>query len=99
VNIAADFDEPTAVIVKHNNPCGAATGASLSEAYRKALATDSKSAFGGIVAFNQPVDESAAELLNAIFLEVIIAPDFSDAALAALKKKKDRRLIHRFTGD
>ena len=93
VNIAADFDEPTAVIVKHNNPCGAATGASLSEAYTKALATDSKSAFGGIVAFNQPVDESAAELLNAIFLEVIIAPDFSDAALAALKKKKDRRLL------
>ena len=93
VNIAADFDEPTAVIVKHNNPCGAATGASLSEAYTKALAADSKSAFGGIVAFNQPVDESAAELLNAIFLEVIIAPDFSDAALAALKKKKDRRLL------
>jgi phosphoribosylaminoimidazolecarboxamide formyltransferase/IMP cyclohydrolase len=93
VNITSEFDEPTVVIVKHNNPCGVASGATISEAYTKALATDNKSAFGGIVAVNRTVDESAAELMNALFLELIIAPDFSDEALALLKKKKDRRLL------
>ncbi len=93
LKITAEFDEPAAVIVKHNNPCGVATGRDISDAYKKALATDSKSAFGGIVAFNRAVNEAAAELLNAIFLEVVIAPDFSEGALAALTKKKDRRLL------
>lgn len=65
----------------------------MSEAYKKALATDGKSAFGGIVAVNRTLEEDAAELMNALFLEVIIAPDFSDGALGLLKKKKDRRLL------
>lgn len=93
VNIMLEFDEPAVVIVKHNNPCGAATAPTVSEAYKKALATDSKSAFGGVVAVNRPVDEAAAELMNALFLEVIIAPDFPEGALALLRKKKDRRLL------
>jgi len=88
-----EFDEPAAVIIKHTNPCGAATGNDIREAYIKALKTDPKSAFGGIVAFNNKVETELADLLNQIFLEVLIAPGYSDAALDSLKKKKDRRLI------
>jgi len=93
VSLTAEFDEPTLVIVKHNNPCGVASAASLRDAFTKALATDSKSAFGGIVTVNRLLDESAAEVMNSLFLEVIIAPDFSAGALTLLKKKKDRRLL------
>jgi phosphoribosylaminoimidazolecarboxamide formyltransferase/IMP cyclohydrolase len=88
-----EFDEPAAVIIKHTNPCGVAIGSDIHEAYTKALKTDPKSAFGGIVAINGNVDAEFAELLNQIFLEVLIAPGFSDDALDILKKKKDRRLI------
>jgi len=88
-----EFDEPAAVIIKHTNPCGAATGNDIHEAYVKALKTDSKSAFGGIVAVNRKIEIELADLLNQIFLEVILAPGFSDQALEILKRKKDRRLI------
>ena len=91
--LAAEFDEPAAIIVKHTNPCGAGTGATLDEAYERAFATDTASPFGGIVAVNRPLNLSAAELINKIFTEVIIAPAFPDDVLALLKKKKDRRLI------
>jgi phosphoribosylaminoimidazolecarboxamide formyltransferase/IMP cyclohydrolase len=90
---AEEFTEPAAVIVKHTNPCGAGTGENLAAAYEKALATDSKSAFGGIVAFNRPLDMAAALRLDAIFTEVVIAPAFPDDVLDFLRKKKDRRII------
>lgn len=91
--LVQEFDEPVAVIIKHTNPCGVATGSDIHEAYTKALKTDPKSAFGGIVAVNRKVETELAELLNQIFLEVLIAPEFSDEAIDLLKKKKDRRLI------
>lgn len=96
--LVAEFDEPTVAIIKHTNPCGVGSGSTVAEAYTKALATDAKSAFGGIVAMNRPLDMDAAEKINGIFLEVIVAPGFSDPVLAFLRKKKDRRLI-RVTAD
>jgi phosphoribosylaminoimidazolecarboxamide formyltransferase/IMP cyclohydrolase len=92
-SLCGEFDQPAVVIVKHNNPCGVAVGTDLSQAFAKALATDPKSAFGGIVAVNRPVDRDAAGAMNELFLELIAAPDFSDDALMMLRKKKDRRLI------
>ncbi|MBN2255959.1 MAG: bifunctional phosphoribosylaminoimidazolecarboxamide formyltransferase/IMP cyclohydrolase [Deltaproteobacteria bacterium] len=92
--MASDFNLPTAVIMKHSNPCGSATSeSSLVDAYRKALETDPVSAFGGIVAFNRPVDKGTAEELAKIFLEVIIAPGFDDDALTVLETKKNLRLL------
>jgi phosphoribosylaminoimidazolecarboxamide formyltransferase/IMP cyclohydrolase len=91
--ISSEFDEPTVVIVKHNNPCGVASGAVLVEAYKKALATDSKSAFGGIVCVNKPLDRATAEAINEIFTEVVIAPEYEHGVLELLTKKKDRRLM------
>lgn len=93
VSLCAEFEQPTVVIIKHNNPCGVASGAEISDAYKKALATDPKSAFGGIVAFNRPPDKTTAEALNELFLEVIIAPEFPEEVMGILTKKKDRRLI------
>lgn len=91
---ASDFALPAAVIIKHANPCGAATSESgLVEAYKKAMATDPLSAFGGIVAFNRPVDKATAEELAKIFLEVIIAPSFDAEALNVLAAKKNVRLL------
>jgi phosphoribosylaminoimidazolecarboxamide formyltransferase/IMP cyclohydrolase len=92
-HVCSEFNDPTAVIVKHGNPCGVASASSLTEAYTKALATDSKSAFGGIVALNKPLDITTAEVLNEIFLEVIIAPEFEPRVLDLLSKKKDRRIM------
>jgi len=92
--VCSEFNDPTAVIVKHGNPCGVASDPSLAEAYTKALATDSKSAFGGIVAVNKSLDLATAEVLNEIFLEVIIAPEFEPRVLDLLSKKKDRRIMH-----
>lgn len=90
----SDFQIPAAVIIKHANPCGAATSSgSLMEAYKKALATDPVSAFGGIVAFNRPVDKATAEELAKIFLEVILAPAFDVDARAILESKKNVRLL------
>ena len=88
-----EFSEPAAIIVKHTNPCGAAVAADIQEAYTRALKADLKSAFGGIVALNGKIEPAFAERLNEIFLEVIIAPGFSDGALEILRKKKDRRLV------
>ena len=91
--LVTEFDEPTAAIIKHTNPCGVGSGPTLAEAYARALATDPKSAFGGIIAVNCTLDPAAAEKMNEIFTEVIVAPAFADGALALLKKKKDRRLM------
>jgi phosphoribosylaminoimidazolecarboxamide formyltransferase/IMP cyclohydrolase len=91
--LCTEFNEPTVVIVKHNNPCGVATDTTLVEAYRKAFATDTKSAFGGIVCVNRPLDRAAAEAINEIFTEVIIAPEYEPGVLEFLTKKRDRRLI------
>jgi phosphoribosylaminoimidazolecarboxamide formyltransferase/IMP cyclohydrolase len=93
---AAEFDPSRAaacVIVKHANPCGAAEGASLLDAYRKALRCDPVSAFGGIVALNQPLDAEAARAITEIFTEVIIAPDASAEAIAIVAAKKNLRLL------
>jgi phosphoribosylaminoimidazolecarboxamide formyltransferase/IMP cyclohydrolase len=91
--LVAEFDEPTVAIVKHTNPCGVASAATLAEAYAKAFATDTKAPYGGIVAVNRPLDMEAAQKINEIFTEVILAPEFPADVLEFLKKKKDRRLI------
>ena len=90
----SDFEKPAVIIMKHANPCGAATAESnLAEAYRKAMETDPVSAFGGIVALNRPVDKKTAEELAKTFLEVIIAPAFDDEAKAILGAKKNVRVL------
>jgi phosphoribosylaminoimidazolecarboxamide formyltransferase/IMP cyclohydrolase len=81
------------VIVKHANPCGVAEGSSLLDAYRKALACDSTSAFGGIVALNRTLDADAARAITEIFTEVIIAPDATEEAIAIVATKKNLRLL------
>ena len=86
-------ERPACVIIKHTNPCGAAQGTSALEAWNKALACDPTSAFGGIVAFNTPVDGELARVLSQRFLEVILAPAFEPAALEALAVKPNLRLI------
>jgi phosphoribosylaminoimidazolecarboxamide formyltransferase / IMP cyclohydrolase len=80
-------------IIKHTTPCGVALGANPEEAYRRALATDPVSAFGGIVALNAPVTVAAAEAMSSHFLEVIVAPDFEEGARTVLERKKNLRLI------
>ena len=87
------FDEPACVIIKHANPCGAATGNNLLEAYGKALKTDPEAAFGGIIAFNRELDEAAATEVAKLFVEVLIAPSFSAEALQILGSKKNLRLL------
>lgn len=88
-----DFEGPTAAVIKHTNPCGLATGATLSEAYIQARAGDPVSAFGGIVAINQRCDLATAEVIAETFIECVVAPAFDDDALARLKKKKKLRLV------
>jgi phosphoribosylaminoimidazolecarboxamide formyltransferase / IMP cyclohydrolase len=88
-----DFDQPAVVIVKHTNPCGIAIGADPADAYRKALATDPVSAFGGVVAANRPLTSAAAEQIAEVFTEVVIAPDFEAPALEVLTRKKNVRLL------
>lgn len=88
-----DIDGTACAIIKHNNPCGVAIGSSSLDAYSKSLSCDPISAFGGIVVFNSSVDSATAQKLNEIFLEVIIAPDFTSDAMNLLIKKRDRRLI------
>ncbi|MFN3733298.1 bifunctional phosphoribosylaminoimidazolecarboxamide formyltransferase/IMP cyclohydrolase [Comamonas testosteroni] len=87
------FDVPACVIVKHANPCGVAIGGSAFEAYSKAFQTDPTSAFGGIIAFNRPVDKAAAEAVSKQFVEVLMAPDFSAEALEIFKSKVNVRLM------
>jgi phosphoribosylaminoimidazolecarboxamide formyltransferase/IMP cyclohydrolase len=91
--LLGDFDEPACVIVKHNNPCGAAIGGDATEAYRKALACDPMSAFGGVVAFNREIDSSLAEALHENFIEVLIAPGYAEGALDVLQQKEAIRLL------
>lgn len=92
-NIALEFDEPAVAIVKHANPCGVAIDDNIIDAYKKAFESDSKSAFGGIVALNRKVEKELAEIISQIFFEVIIAPDFSNDALEVFAKKKNLRLL------
>jgi phosphoribosylaminoimidazolecarboxamide formyltransferase / IMP cyclohydrolase len=87
------FDEPAGVIVKHANPCGVAVATEVATAYERAHACDPVSAFGGIVAVNRPVDAAMAEALAPVFTEVVVAPSFSDEALAILTAKKNLRLL------
>jgi len=93
LNIAGEFEEPVAVIIKHNNPCGVATGEELLEAYKKARECDPVSAFGSIVGFNRKVDRMTAEEIGKTFVEAVVAPDFEDGAVKVLKVKKDIRLL------
>ncbi|MBP9624892.1 MAG: bifunctional phosphoribosylaminoimidazolecarboxamide formyltransferase/IMP cyclohydrolase, partial [Veillonella sp.] len=92
-NMVWEFNEPAACIIKHTNPCGAAIGKDLHEAYVKAYEADSVSAFGGIVALNREVDAATATEMSKIFLEVIMAPSFNAEALQILEAKKNIRLI------
>ncbi|MEI8154461.1 MAG: bifunctional phosphoribosylaminoimidazolecarboxamide formyltransferase/IMP cyclohydrolase, partial [Hyphomicrobiales bacterium] len=92
----AEFDPrrtAAVAIIKHANPCGVAEGSSIIEAYRKALACDSTSAFGGIVALNRPLDADSAKAITEIFTEVIIAPDASEEAIRIVAGKKNLRLL------
>ncbi len=88
-----EFEEPTIVAVKHANPCGVGSAEKLVCAYRKAHDCDPISIFGGIVAANRPVDKETAEEINKIFVEIVIAPDFTEEALAVLTKKENIRLL------
>ncbi len=95
LELVAEFRDgpPTVVIVKHANPCGVASGGTLIDAYNAALACDSVSAFGGIIACNRPLDGPTAEAMSGIFTEVVVAPGADDAARAVFAKKKNLRLL------
>ena len=93
LSIVKEFDEPAAVAVKHMNPCGVGTGATIYEAFEKTYEADSTSIFGGIVALNCEVDAKTANLLHEIFLEIVIAPAFTKEAFAILTSKKNIRLL------
>ncbi|HWR01722.1 MAG TPA: bifunctional phosphoribosylaminoimidazolecarboxamide formyltransferase/IMP cyclohydrolase [Chlorobaculum sp.] len=86
-------EDPAVVIVKHTNPCGVAQASTLVDAYRRAFSTDTQAPFGGIIAFNRPLDLETATVVNEIFTEILIAPAFEDGVLDLLMKKKDRRLV------
>ena len=91
--VIEDFELPAAAIIKHNNPCGAAVGAALGEAFEKALATDPQSAFGGVFCFNRPVDRALAEKLGEMFVEAVFAPGYEEDALILLQEKPNVRLL------
>jgi phosphoribosylaminoimidazolecarboxamide formyltransferase/IMP cyclohydrolase len=91
--IAREFEVPACVIVKHNNPCGAAIGAGALDAYRRAFASDPISAFGGVISLNRPVDLETAEALSQQFIEVLIAPGYTDDALELLSRKQNLRIL------
>jgi phosphoribosylaminoimidazolecarboxamide formyltransferase/IMP cyclohydrolase len=91
--LVQEFDEPAAIIVKHTNPCGAATGASVLAAYEKALASDPVSAFGGVIGINREMDAEAAEVIAKLFVEAIAAPAFTAEARARFAAKKNLRLV------
>ena len=92
-DLAQEFDEPVCAIIKHTNPCGTATGKTLAEAYKRALECDPVSAFGGVIGVNHPIDAEAAEEMHKLFLEVIAAPSFDEAAKARFATKKNLRLV------
>ena len=91
--LVAEFARPAAAIIKHANPCGAALGDGPADAYRKALACDPTSAYGGVVALNRPLDRATAEEIAKLFVEVVIAPDADRAAREALSPKRNLRLL------
>ncbi len=93
LEVVLEFEQPAAVAVKHMNPCGVGVGENIYDAYVKAYEGDPVSIFGGIVALNREVDEATAAKLKEIFLEIIIAPSFSQEALDLLTKKKNLRLL------
>ena len=99
LDLISEFREaaPTCVIVKHANPCGVATGATLAEAYAAAFACDTVSAFGGIIALNRALDGATARAISGIFTEVVVAPDADEEAIAIFAAKKNLRLL--LTGD
>ncbi len=93
LDLLKEFEEPTVVAVKHTNPCGVGTGIDMYDAYTKAYECDPQSIFGGIIAANREIDKKTAEAINKIFIEIVIAPSFSEAALEILMKKKNIRLM------
>ena len=92
-NLVRDFEEAACVIVKHNNPCGVGVGTDALQAYERAFATDPLSAFGGVIAFNRPIDVATAERLSEQFVEVLFAPAYEDGALDVLTKKPTIRIL------
>ena len=92
-DLAEEFDEPVVAIIKHTNPCGTATGKTLAQAYKRALECDPVSAFGGVIGVNRAVDAEAAEEMHKLFLEVIAAPAFDEAAKGKFASKKNLRLV------
>ena len=92
-SIATDFTAPTVAIVKHGNPCGLACASSVVEAFRRSLATDPKSAFGGAIGVNRVVDEATAQEIFQVFFEDLIAPGYTEGALEILTKKRDLRVM------
>ncbi len=92
-NLVSEFAEPACVAIKHQNPCGVALGQDPLEAYRKAYEADPISIFGGILAFNRPLDGATAEALGEVFLEVVLAPGFTEEAREVLRRKKNLRLL------
>ncbi|WP_232701051.1 formyltransferase family protein [Halobacterium wangiae] len=93
LNLITEFEDPAAAVIKHTNPAGCATADTLAEAYEDALATDAKSAFGGIVALNRTCDAETAELVTESFKEVVVAPGYTDDALAVLREKDNLRVL------
>ena len=91
--LVQEFDEPTTVIIKHTNPCGVATGATLEESYQCALEVDPVSAYGSVIAFNRQVNRATAEELSKLFVEAVVAPGFAEPALERLAGKKNLRLL------
>jgi phosphoribosylaminoimidazolecarboxamide formyltransferase/IMP cyclohydrolase len=91
--IALEFEEPAAVVIKHTNPCGAATGSSAADAYVRARDADSLSAYGGIVALNRPLDVEAATAITSTFIEAVVAPSVDEAARSVLAKKTNMRVL------
>jgi phosphoribosylaminoimidazolecarboxamide formyltransferase / IMP cyclohydrolase len=92
-DLAQEFSEPVCTIIKHTNPCGTATGASLAEAYKRALECDPVSAFGGVIGVNRPIDGATAEEMAKLFVEAIAAPSFDETAQARFAAKKNLRLV------
>jgi phosphoribosylaminoimidazolecarboxamide formyltransferase/IMP cyclohydrolase len=91
--IVLEFEEPAAVVIKHTNPCGAATGATIAEAYVRAREADALAAFGGIIGLNRPVDEDTARAIVASFIEAVVAPAASEAARSILATKPNLRVV------
>jgi phosphoribosylaminoimidazolecarboxamide formyltransferase/IMP cyclohydrolase len=91
--LVSEFDAPTTAIIKHTNPCGIASAATLAESYQRALAVDPVSAFGSVIAHNRPLDGATAEAMSKLFVEAVVAPSYEAAALDKLASKKNLRLM------